>query len=34
MNPELASIQVNKPQGLLDSTMQGDLLRGFFKKGN
>jgi SAM-dependent methyltransferase len=25
--------QVNEVQGLLDSSMQGDLLRGFFKKG-
>ena len=30
---KLSLDQVNELQGLLDSSMQGDLLRGFFKKG-
>jgi SAM-dependent methyltransferase len=30
---KLSLAQVNELQGLFDSSMQGDLLRGFFKKG-
>ena len=32
LNDELTISQVNKIQQLLDDSMQGDLLRGFFKK--
>lgn len=33
LNNKLSLAQVNELQGLLDTSMQGDLLRGFFRKG-